>query len=396
MKQLLKHIRGDRTIWALIAVLAIFSFMPIYSASVNLVNVTGGTAIGYLLKHVVLLLLGFAIIYGVHKIHYHYFSGGAVLMIPVVIVLLIITLAQGTTIGGTIASRWIRIPFVGIGFQTSTLAGLVLMVYLARYLAKNKHTKIIFKESLWKLWLPVGLILMLILPADFSTTAILFFMILIVAFIGGYPLKYIGFILGLGIIFLAFFILIAKAFPDAMPNRVKTWESRIESFWEPSEKNDNYQVEKAKIAIATGGAFGKGPGKSNQKNFLPQSSSDFIYAIIIEEYGLFGALLIIFAYFWLLFRIFVAARKASTVFGALLVIGVGLPIIFQACINMAVATDLFPVTGQTLPLISSGGTSVWMTCFAVGMILSVSASKEETEASILDEHPLDILHETIN
>ena len=140
----------------------------------------------------------------------------------------------------------------------------------------------------------------------------------------------------------------------------------------------------------------KDPGRVIKKNFLPQSSSDFIYAIIIEEYGLFGALLIVFAYFWLLFRIFVTVRKASTVFGALLVIGVGLPIIFQACINMAVATDLFPVTGQTLPLISSGGTSIWMTCFAVGMILSVSASKEETEAFILDEHPSNILHETIN
>jgi cell division protein FtsW len=194
---------------------------------------------------------------------------------------------------------------------------------------------------------------------------------------------------------LTLFILTAKAFPDAMPNRVSTWEKRIESFWKPSEGTEAYQVEKAKIAIATGGAVGKGPGRSTQKNMLPQSSSDFIYAIIIEEYGLLGAVLVVFVYFLLLFRIFITVRKASTVFGTLLVIGVGLPIIFQACINMAVATNLFPVTGQTLPLISSGGTSIWMTCFAIGMILSVSASKTETEESILDDNPLDILHETL-
>ena len=395
MRGIFKHIKGDRTIWALVAILALFSFMPVYSASANLVSIVVGSTLGYLVKHVVLLIMGFAIIYAVHKIPYRYFSGGSVLLLPVVFFLLIYTLAQGTTIGGAYASRWIRIPFIGVGFQTSTLAGLVLLVYTARYLAKNKDLKIIFKESLLQLWVPVALILMLILPANFSTTAILFSMILIVAFIGGYPLKYIGYIIGAGLLALTLFILIAKAFPDAMPNRVNTWGSRIENF-SNSDGQEAYQVEKAKIAIATGGVFGKGPGKSIQKNFLPQSSSDFIYAIIVEEYGLVGAALIVFVYFLLLFRIFIIVKKATTIFGTLLVIGVGLPIIFQAVINMAVATNLFPVTGQTLPLISSGGTSIWMTCFALGMILSVSASKAETEETILDDNPLDILHETID
>jgi cell division protein FtsW len=395
MKGIFKHIEGDRTIWALVAILALFSFMPVYSASANLVSVVGGSTLGYLLKHVVLLIMGFAIIYAVHKIPYRYFSGGSVLLLPVVFFLLIYTLAQGTTIGGTYASRWISIPFIGVGFQTSTLAGLVLMVYTSRYLAKNKDLKIVFKESLIQLWLPVALILILILPANFSTTAIIFSMILILAFVGGYPIKYIGYIIGAGILSLTLFILIAKAFPDLMPNRVNTWGSRIENF-SNSEGQESYQVEKAKIAIATGGTFGKGPGKSIQKNFLPQSSSDFIYAIIVEEYGLVGAVLIVFVYFLLLFRIFVTVKKASTIFGTLLVIGVGLPIIFQAVINMAVATNLFPVTGQTLPLISSGGTSIWMTCFALGMILSVSSSKQETEKTILDDNPLDILHEAID
>ena len=395
MKPIFQHIKGDKTIWAIVAILAIFSFMPVYSASTNLVYVVGsGSTFGYLIKHMVLLIMGFAIIYGVHKIPYRYFSGGSVLMLPIVIILLIFTLMQGTIIGGANASRWIRIPFVGIGFQTSTLAGLVLMVYVARYLAKNKEKVINFKESAFQLWAPVAIVLMLILPANFSTTAIIFVMILLVAFIGGYPLKYIGYILGIGIILLAFFVLLAKAFPDSLSNRVQTWQNRIENFSNGSSK-EAYQVEKAKIAIATGGPIGLGPGKSVQKNFLPQSSSDFIFAIIIEEYGLAGGIMIVSIYFLLLFRIFVVIRKTSTIFGTLLVVGVGCPIIFQAAINMAVATNLFPVTGQTLPLISSGGTSIWMTCFALGMILSVSASKEETEEDILDDNPLDILHETI-
>ena len=394
MKTIFKHIKGDKTIWAIVAILAVFSFMPVYSASTNLVYVVGnGSTLGHLVKHAVLLILGFAIIYAVHKVPYRYFSGGSVIMLPIVIVLLIVTLAQGTTIGGANASRWIRIG--GIGFQTSTLAGLVLMVYVARYLAKNKEKKIQFKESIWQLWLPVFAVLILILPANFSTTAIIFSMILLITFIGGYPIKYIGLVLGTGLVVLTFFILIAKAFPDAMPNRVQTWQNRIENFSKEGGK-ESYQVEKAKIAIVTGGSFGVGPGKSVQKNFLPQSSSDFIFAIIIEEYGLVGGFVIVSIYFLLLFRIFIVIKKTTTIFGTLLVLAVGIPIVFQATINMAVATNLFPVTGQTLPLISSGGTSIWMTCFALGMILSVSATKTVTEEEILDDNPLDILHETID
>ncbi|MGB2225292.1 MAG: FtsW/RodA/SpoVE family cell cycle protein [Polaribacter sp.] len=395
MKSIFKQLQGDKTIWAIVAILALFSFMPVFSASTNLVYVVGkGSTMGYLLKHMVLVIMGFVIIYIVHRIPYRYFSGGSVLMIPVVVMLLIFTLAQGTLIGGENASRWIRIPFVGMGFQTSTLAGVVLMVYVARYLAKNRDKAIDFKESLIQFWLPIGLVLMLILPANFSTTAIIFSMILVMSFIGGYPLKYLGYIVGIGVFSLALFILVVKAFPDAMPNRVQTWQSRIENF-ATNEGKESYQVEKAKIAIVTGGMVGKGPGKSVQKNFLPQSTSDFIYAIIIEEFGLIGGVLIVSIYFLLLFRLFVVVRNTATVFGSLLVLGVGLSIVFQAIINMCVATNLFPVTGQTLPLISSGGTSIWMTCFALGMVLSVSASKEETEEDILDDNPLDILHETL-
>ena len=204
-------------------------------------------------------------------------------------------------------------------------------------------------------------------------------------------------IIGTGIVALSLFVLVAKAFPDAMPNRIDTWMSRVENFSNGEDTEADYQIEKAKIAIASGGIQGVGPGKSVQKNFLPQSSSDFIFAIIIEEYGLIGGLFLLVLYSWLLFRIVIVSQKSDTVFGKLLVLGVGLPIVFQALINMAVAVELFPVTGQTLPLISSGGTSIWMTCLAIGIILSVSARREElkdNEDSDTD-NPLEILSETI-
>jgi len=399
MTRILRNISGDRTIWAIVAVLAIFSFLPVYSASTNLVGVVGkGTTLGYLLKHAMLLILGFVIIYATHKIPYRYFSGLSVLLIPVVLVLLAYTLYQGNTISGINASRWISIPFVGIGFQTSTLASVVVMMYLARYLAKNKENKIAFKQSLLQLWLPIGLVLALILPANFSTTAIIFSMVLIIAFLGGYPIKYIGAILGIGILILTLFILTAKAFPDAIKNsRIETWSNRIENFSNPDEE-ENYQAEKAKLAIASGEIHGKGPGKSIQKNFLPQSSSDFIYAIIVEEFGLIGGITLLLLFLGLLFRIVIVATKTESIFGTLLVLGVGIPIIFQALINMAVAVGLFPVTGQPLPLISTGGTSIWMTCFAIGIILSVSAVREEeidADKKKNDDNPLTILHEAI-
>ncbi len=223
------NIKGDKTIWAIIAVLAIFSFLPVYSASTNLVYVAGkGSTLGYLLKHAILLLLGFVIVYTTHRIPYRYFSGLSVLMLPVVILLLVYTLTQGTVIDGANASRWISIPFIGMGFQTSTLAAVVLMIYVARYLARNKEREITFKESFLYMWLPVGFVLALILPANFSTTAITFVMVVLLAFLGGYPLKFIGAILGVGILSLALFILTAKAFPDAMKNsRINTWSSRM-------------------------------------------------------------------------------------------------------------------------------------------------------------------------
>ncbi|AYN66913.1 cell division protein FtsW [Euzebyella marina] len=394
MKSFFQNIKGDKAIWAVVALLALFSFLPVYSASSNLVYVVGsGTTFGHLMKHAMLLVLGFGIIYGVHKIPTHFFKGLSLIALPIVLVLLGFTLAQGITIDGANASRWISIPFVG-GFQPSNLAAVVLMIYVARYLSKVRDKKVTFKESIVPLWMPVFFVVVLILPANFSTAAIIFSMVLLLCFLGGYPIKYLLAIVGTGVLCLTLFVLTAKAAPGLFPNRVDTWMSRIESFSNPEDSEANYQIEKAKIAIATGGIVGKGAGKSIQKNFLPQSSSDFIYAIIVEEYGLIGGVVLMLFYLFLLFRITVVANSNATIFGKLLVLGVGLPIIFQALINMAVAVELFPVTGQNLPLVSRGGTSSWMTCLAIGIILGASNKEQvaETRSASIDEtNPLEIL-----
>ncbi len=395
------YLKGDKAVWALAALLAVFSFIPVYSASSNLAYLYGdGGTFKFLVEHFVHLFLGFGIIYAVHRIPYRYFKGLSYLLLPIVILLLIWTLAQGTTIGGANASRWIQVPIVNLSFQTSTFASVVLMLYVARYLSKVFDQKISFKESIVPLWLPVFCVLILILPANFSTAALIFSNVMILVFLGGYPLKYIGIILGSGILILAMFVLLAKALPEVFPNRVDTWISRIENF-SSEDPSNNYQSEKAKIAIATGGIAGIGIGKSVQRNFLPQSSSDFIYAIIVEEMGLIGSLGVMVIYLLLLFRIVIIATKSDSVFGKLLAIGVGLPIIFQALINMAVAVGLFPVTGKTLPLISAGGSSIWMTCLALGILLSVSARREELkkqeeeEALKNSDNPWEVLSEAL-
>jgi len=396
MQNLIKQIKGDRAIWAIVTLLAIFSFLPVYSAASNLAYHGGNTStFSFFIKHFMHLFLGFVIMFGVHKVPYKYFRGLSIVMIPIVFVLLLITMLQGTTIDGANASRWIQIPIVGMSFQTSTLAAVVLMVYVARYLSKIKDREVKFTESILPLWAPIFLILILILPANFSTTAIVFTMIMMLSFVGGYPIKYLLLMILTGVVALTIFILVAKAFPGVMPNRVDTWISRVENFSNGEDTEADYQIEKAKIAIATG-ITPLGPGKSIQKNFLPQSSSDFIFAIIIEEYGLFGGVFLLGLYLWFLLRIIVVSHKSDTIFGRLLVLAVGLPIVFQALLNMGVAVELFPVTGQTLPLISSGGTSIWMTCLSIGIILSVSAKREELkEQEDAEDNPLSILSEAI-
>ena len=397
MNKFLINIKGDKPLWVVFILLASFSFLPVYSSASNLAYLYGdGNTFSYLFKHFIHLSLGFFLMYMVHKIPYRYFRGISILMIPVILVLLAYTIFQ-PSISDLItnSNRWIRIPIVGFGFQPSTLASIIILIYVARYLSKIKDKLITFSQSILPLWVPVFLTISLILPANFSTSAILFSMVMLLCFLGGYPLKYLMGILFSAVILFSIFILSVKAYPDLFPNRVDTWKSRVENFVDSKETKSNYQIEKAKIAIATGGITGLGPGKSVQKNFLPQSSSDFIYAIIVEEYGLIGGLALLLLYLWFLFRVIIISNKSKSVFGSLLAIALGIPIVFKALVNMAVAVQLFPVTGQPLPLISSGGTSIWMTCLAIGIIQSVRIGSEINEDETDENNPLEILKETI-
>ena len=397
MNNIFANIKGDKTLWAVLILLAGFSFLPVYSAASNLAYVSGsGNTFNYLFKHFIHLSLGFTFMYLMQKIPYHYFRGISILMIPVVIVLLLYTIFQpSVTDSLTNTNRWIKIPFVGFTFQPSTLAGVILMIYVSRYLAKIKDIDVRFSQTILPLWIPTLFILLLILPANFSTTAIIFSMIILLCFVGGYPIKHLLGIVLSGILVLSIFILTIKAYPGIFPNRVDTWKSRIENFVNKENTTENYQIEKAKIAIATGGVRGLGPGKSVQKNFLPQSSSDFIFAIIIEEYGLIGGLFLLTVYALFLLRIIIISNKAESIFGSLLVIALGVPIVFQALVNIGVSVELFPITGQPLPLISSGGTSIWMTCIAIGIIQSVRNGTGVQINNIEEDSPLDILKETI-
>ena len=397
MNNIFANIQGDKTLWAVLILLAGFSFLPVYSAASNLAYVSGsGNTFNYLFKHFIHLSLGFTFMYLMQKIPYHFFRGISILMIPVVIVLLLYTIFQpSVTDSLTNTNRWIKIPFVGFTFQPSTLAGVILMIYVSRYLAKIKDIDVRFSQTILPLWIPTLFILLLILPANFSTTAIIFSMVILLCFVGGYPIKHLLAIVLSGILVLSIFILTIKAYPEIFPNRVDTWKSRIENFVNKENTTENYQIEKAKIAIATGGVRGLGPGKSVQKNFLPQSSSDFIFAIIIEEYGLIGGLFLLTLYALFLLRIIIISNKAESVFGSLLVIALGVPIVFQALVNIGVSVELFPITGQPLPLISSGGTSIWMTCIAIGIIQSVRNGYELKINNVEEDSPLDILKETI-
>ena len=388
MNKLIKELKGDKTIWAVIFLLALASFLPVYSATTNLVYTVGngtGSTFMLLLKHFTHLSIGMVIVYGVHKLHFEKFKKYSIFAIWIIIPALLFTLLQGKTIGGANASRWLTIPFVNLSFQPSTLAFTILMVYVARTLTKINEAPYTFQDSFVKIWIPVGGVLICVLPSNFSTTALMFAMVCMLLFIGQYPLKYLAIILASGVAFLALFFLLAKAFPEKKAfSRVNTWVSRIENFTSDKPDEDKYQIENAKIAIAVGKINGVGPGKSIQKNFLPQSSSDFIFAIIIEEYGLIGGYLLVFFYMLLFFRFLIRANKTTNMFGKLLIIGLGFPIIIQALINMGVAVELLPVTGQPLPLISSGGTSVWMTCLSLGIILSVTKKEDEIAADLKD------------
>ncbi len=392
MFRIFNKISGDKQMWVYTVLLMLFSFWIVYSASSNLANVYGKSSpLFFGVKHFIHVAIGLLIIFFTHKINPRYFSHLSRVGVPVMALVLLFTLAKGATVGGANASRWIRIPMLG-SVQPSTIAFVFLMMFSARFFGKNDLQQINFTQALKSFWIWVFIIVGLILPANLSTAVLVFSMVILVAILAGYPLGELLKVFGMGLLGLVFLILVLKAFPNRLSNRLDTWQSRIENFFQPENQAGNlqlddkhYQSTQAKIAIAKGGLFGFRPGKSVQKNFLPQSVSDFIYAIIIEEYSLTGGLVILFVYMMLGLRMFIIAKKAHDIYFKLLVLAVGFPIIFQALANMAVAVGLFPVTGQPLPLLSSGGTAIWMTSFAIGIILSVSRNTELQEKGDLEE-----------
>lgn len=375
MQAIFNKLHGDKVIWAVVLILSIVSILAVYSSIVTLAyKYREGNTEYFLFKHGIILLVGFGLMYLAHNLPYKYYSRAAQVALIAAIPLLLFTLISGANINE--ASRWLVIPVINQSFQTSDLAKLALIMYVARLLSKKQENIKDFREAFLPVIVPILLICGLILPANFSTAAILFTTSIILLFIGRIKILHISGLLGIGVIFLSIFILIAYNSEDS--GRLGTWKSRIESFSQ-GESSENYQAEQSKIAIATGEVFGKRPGGSTQRNFLPHPYSDFIYAIIVEEYGLIGGIGIVFLYLILLYRGIRIALKCDKTFGSLLAIGLCVSLVFQAMINMAVAVNLLPVTGQPLPMISMGGTSIWFTCISIGIILSVSRENMTNE-----------------
>ena len=378
-----KKIGGDKAIWIVVIALAIFSFLPVYSASSNFgVNLIFSNII----KHVSIIFIGIMIMYSTHLIDYKYFKGLSLIVLPLVIFLLFFASFQGNVIDGANANRWLNIPILDISFQPSTLASIFLLIYLSNFLSKEKNKNLSLTKTFLLMWLPIILVVGLILPSNFSTALLIFIMSTMIIFIAGYKLKHLTVLFLLFIFLISSFLYAVNKFPDIIPNRVDTWTNRIENF----VKNDiddtsNYQINRAKAAIANGKIFGVGAGKSSMKYILPQSTSDFIFSIIAEEYGIIVSLIILLLYVVLLFRIVITSYRSQTKFGQLVSVAVGIPVVFQAFTNMAVAVQLIPVTGQPLPLVSTGGTSIWITFLAMGILLSVSKNKIKYNTVAIDD-----------
>lgn len=375
--KILSYLKGDRVIWMVIFILSIFSLLAVYSSTGMLAyKYQGGNTGYYFLKHFMLLAFGIFTIYIAHLIPYRIFAGFSHLLLAVTVPLLLVTVVMGENLNE--ASRWLRIPGTSLTFQTSDIAKIALILYLSKVLSVKQEENLIknFKVVFWHLFVPIGVICALILPANFSTSAMLFAVSMVLLFVGRIRFLHLLAFFGMAVGVIGVFMLIKLNFGD--PGRAVTWKNRIENFIS-GESDSNYQVEQSKIAIATGGFIGKGPGNSDQRNYLPHPYNDFIYAIIIEEYGMLGGIVLLFLYLYLLYRTGVIVRKSKYAFPAFLATGLSFLLVLQALINMAVAVNLFPVTGQPLPLVSMGGTSLIFTSFSLGMILSISRTIKEEE-----------------
>ncbi|MBN1183686.1 MAG: cell division protein FtsW [Bacteroidales bacterium] len=375
VERLKKYLKGDSVIWGVIIALMVFSMLAVFSSTKTLAyRYHGGNAMYYWFRHSAFLFIGFITIYFVHLVPYKYFSRLSQLLLYISVPLLAITLVFGTSIND--ASRWLRVPGIGLTFQTSDLAKIVLIMFLARMLSLKQDTVKSYRQGFLPLVAPVIVICGLIMPANLSTAVILFGVSMILMFIGRIRFAYI---FGLSTLAIAVIIALISIMLhlEVEGTRAETWKNRVENYISQDDKDASYQSDQSKIAIATGGFIGRGPGNSVQRDFLPHPYSDFIFAIIVEEYGLIGGMLVIFLYLYLLFRAGVIVNKSSRTFQAFLAYGLTLMLVLQAMVNMAVAVGIFPVTGQPLPLISMGGTSILFTAAALGMILSVSRSIEK-------------------
>ena len=389
MQALLNKTRGDKAIWVAVVLLTLVSILVIYSSTGTLAYRHSRSTESYLFKQLAFTAIGLMVIYFAHRINYTLYSRAALILFLLSIPLLIYTLFFGTEINE--GTRWIRLPIVNLTFQTSDLARLALFMYLSRQLSRSQNHIKDFKQGFLPLIIPVGIICALIAPANLSTALLIGATSLLLMFIGRVSIKHIAATIGIALIPLVLLVSIAFSYYDKADHqakdlpavlsigRIPTWIKRIQDFAYADKIESAYQVQQAKIAIAKGGWLGLGPGNSEQRNFLPHPYSDFIYAIIIEEYGLVGGVLILFLYLLLLFRSIRIFKKCPFAFGAFLSLALSFTLVIQALVNMAVNVNLFPVTGVPLPLVSMGGSSFLFTCMSIGIILSVARNVEKME-----------------
>ncbi|PWE01410.1 FtsW/RodA/SpoVE family cell cycle protein [Marinilabilia rubra] len=369
-----KYVKGDQTIWVIIIFLALVSLLTVYSSTGSLAYKTqGGNTTYFMFKQLAFLMVGMTLIVVVHHIPYKYFIIFSLPALYFSILMLGVTLMSGQNLNE--ASRWLTVPGIGLSFQPSEMAKLALIVYVARVLAQHQREGEPTYGAFGPIMIHTGIVCLLIFPENLSTSVLLGGVVMLMMYLGRVPFKNL-FFTGFGGIALVTLVLVLAMNDIVLIDRAETWAARVERFMdddaEVNEYGSDYQVTQSKIAIATGGILGKGPGNSDQRNFLPHPYSDFIYAIIAEEFGLLGAILVLAAYFFFLGRIGVLVRSSNRTFPAFMVLGLGLMLVIQAFVNMGVAVGIFPVTGQPLPLVSMGGTSILFTCLALGAILSVS------------------------
>ena len=376
--QAYQNLKGDKLIWLIVALLSIVSILAVYSSVGSMAYQSrGGNTEYYLIRHGVFIAIGVGMAYVSYQLHYLQYSKLAPLLLLITIPLLIYTVGFGEAINE--ARRWLKIPWVDMSFQTSDLAKLALIIYVARSLATKQDYIKNFKGAFLPIIVPVFIVCGLIAPADLSTAALLFLTCLMMMFIGRVSLKYVFLLILSGVLLLTILVVLGKVFPDYV--RLETWISRFDQYF---TTDGGYQVLYSKKAIAEGGFFGMGPGNSIQRNFLPYAYADFIYAIICEEYGLIGGIALLGLYLWLLFRCVTIVTQCPKAFGAILAMGLCLNIVIQAFANIAVSVHLLPATGLTLPLVSMGGTSILFTCISLGIILSVSRYVEEARIQKLE------------